>query len=211
MAKKKILPFKHPSAWATQYDFYLSTAQKFLQQAIQLNASLENRIEELEKKLRVEQATLDESTITSYIVHITESDTNQLDAVCVATQIFACMAVEAFLNYYGVRRLGEEFYKRNLERLGINQKLEILITICTQELVEDKDEIVLIVKRMFDRRNSLVHPKSKKVGLINGKFVFPEPINHLEQAEQAVREMKLFFEKFEELDEGIKLGNVIGG
>jgi hypothetical protein len=36
-----------------------------------------------------------------------------------STLLYCCMAVEAYLNYYGVRKFGEKFYKRNLERSGI--------------------------------------------------------------------------------------------
>ena len=55
--------------------------------------------------------------------------------------LFAAMAVESFLNFYGVVRLGEDFYSRNYERLGILQKLAAIVATCSGELLATDDEI----------------------------------------------------------------------
>ena len=76
--------------------------------------------------------------------------------------VFSCMAVESFLNGYGVTRLGEAFYVQYYERLSIHQKLAALLATCDGILVDKSDEIVTTVRRLFDRRNRLVHPKTRE-------------------------------------------------
>jgi len=198
MTRKKILPFDRQGLWITNQHLYFIIAKSFLQQSRDLSLSNENRVKELKQKTKSEEPQWDDETISSYVNHLVFDDLKQLDAICIATQIFACMEVEAFLNFYGVLRLGEKYYKRNLERLGISEKLKILVTMCTQEILEDEDEITQIVRRMFDRRNSLVHPKTKEINDFSDLIPF-ESINHLKRAEEAVEEMELFFNKFEEI------------
>jgi hypothetical protein len=72
------------------------------------------------------------------------------------------MAAEALLNFYGVVRLGETFYKRNLERMSIIPKLELLIAICDNKLLPKDAEISLVLRRVSERRNALVHPKPRE-------------------------------------------------
>lgn len=71
------------------------------------------------------------------------------------------MAVEGFLNHYGVVRLGELFYQANYERLNPTQKVAALLATCCGVLPRKSDEIVQVAKRLFGRRNDLVHSKSR--------------------------------------------------
>jgi len=207
MANKNILPFFQYGGWTVPHSFYFPMAKNLLQQAKDLGFQIENRENEIKQKIKSEEPEWDEHTTDGYVHHLINEDYNQINAICISTQIFSCMAVEAFLNYYGVKRLGEDYYKRSLERLGISQKLETLIAICVQELIDDKSEIAITTRRMFDRRNKLAHPKSKEMFNNKGKPVFSAPVNPLEQAEQAVNDMVIFFNKFQEIDESIKFEN----
>ena len=201
MTRKKIRSFSESGVWITPHRFYFPMAQSFLQQAKDLSTVLQNKATEIEQKSSGE-----ERNTFGYDRDLFNENHRQVVALAVATQIFTCMAVEAFLNYYGVKLLGEQHYKRNIERLGINQKLETLIAISLQELLDDKEEITIIVKRMFERRNRLVHPKSKEM-IMNEKFVLPEFPNELEQAENAIKDMTMFFDKFQEIDESTRFEN----
>jgi hypothetical protein len=198
MNRQKIFPVNRQGSWITYDYYYFTIAKSFLQQSKNLSLSNENRVRELKERTKTEEPQWDNETISSYVHHLVYDDLKQLDAICIAAQIFACMAVEAFLNLYGVQRLGEKFYKRNLERLGISEKLKILVTMCTQEILEDEDETTQIARRMFDRRNSLVHPKAKEINGFSDLIPF-ESTNHLKRAEEAVEEMELFFKRFEEI------------
>jgi hypothetical protein len=70
-------------------------------------------------------------------------------ALSASAQIYCSMSVEAFLNFYGVCRLGEEFYKRNLERSGIVQKLETLLESCDGILLAADEEITGMLSSSF--------------------------------------------------------------
>ncbi len=94
----------------------------------------------------------------------------ELDDFSKATQIFACMAVESFMNYYGVVRFGEKKYKK-IEWLGAKSKLAKITSInpIRQDLLEDIEHVV---EYIFRQRNSLVHPKSKQdKNIKDGKLV----------------------------------------
>lgn len=88
---------------------------------------------------------------------------NEIHLLADATVVFAAMAVESFLNVYGVVRLGETFYARHYERLGIVSKLAAVLGACCSTLITPEDEISQVVSRLFERRNALVHPKTREV------------------------------------------------
>lgn len=115
-----------------------------------------------------------------------------------AAVVYAAMAVEGFLNYYGVKRLGEDFYRENFERLSAHRKLAAVVASCTGHLLPDKAELVAIIRRLAERRNALVHPKARELKpkrqRRNAPTAPPEP------AEDSVRDMERFFELFTQLD-----------
>ncbi|HWL39978.1 MAG TPA: hypothetical protein VNO75_07050 [Gemmatimonadaceae bacterium] len=89
---------------------------------------------------------------------------NALEFFSDSAVIAAAMAIEGFLNLYGVVRLGELFYQGNYERLNPAQKVAALLGTCCGVLIHKDDEIVQVARRVFDRRNALVHPKSRDLG-----------------------------------------------
>src|SRR2546425_3198603 len=97
---------------------------------------------------------------------VSPDDFNALDEIHLlsdSTVVFAAMAVESFLNLYGVIRLGETFYSHNLERLGTGQKLAAILGTCCSALITSDDEIAQVVTSLSKRRNELVHPKTQEV------------------------------------------------
>ncbi len=87
----------------------------------------------------------------------------------------SCLDIESFLNYYGVIRLGEEFYKTTIERLGITEKIKLIGVICFDLKLDSQTELLKTIRLLFDKRNSIVHPKTKEA-FKNGEFIFPTPI-----------------------------------
>ncbi|WP_171956528.1 hypothetical protein [Stenotrophomonas maltophilia] len=81
----------------------------------------------------------------------------------ISCHLFVCMALEGFLNAYGVRRLGERFYQQNLERVGITEKLAILGLCCRQWTITPDSDAYRDFRQLFDDRNRLVHPKTREV------------------------------------------------
>jgi hypothetical protein len=77
--------------------------------------------------------------------------------------LFAAIAVEAFINYYGLVRLGEDQFNRHFERLPIRRKLELLLLVCDGVELEVQDPINRALRNVVERRNRLAHPKAKQV------------------------------------------------
>lgn len=113
-------------------------------------------------------------------------------------RIYAAMAVEGFLNFYGVLRLGQIVFDEHFERKGLVPKLQSLLLFCDGLQLERNDELIRLLDSLAQGRNALVHPKAKEV--------VGEPLKHKatstkvpEVAREAVARMESFFEKFAEL------------
>ena len=75
-------------------------------------------------------------------------------------RLYAAMAVEGFLNWYGVFRLGEEIFNQHFERLGLVPKLRVLLLVCDSIHVGKGDQVVLVLV------HSSVDPKhSREISL----------------------------------------------
>lgn len=125
---------------------------------------------------------------------------NEIHLLADSTVVFAAMAVEAFLNVYGVVRLGEAFYSRNYERLGIGPKLAALIGTCCSTLITPEDEISQVVSRLFESRNALVHPKTREVKPRGRRRSRPRIQRPTDRARSAVKDMERFIELFRAFD-----------
>ncbi|MCE3006442.1 MAG: hypothetical protein LW853_06385 [Rickettsiales bacterium] len=105
------------------------------------------------------------------------------------------MAVEGYLNFYGVLRLGQQAFDDHFERLGLVPKLRALLLVCDQLDVPTSDELVQHLDRVAQSRNFLVHPKTREVqGDLSAHKRTANPMP--ETAEKAVSSMEAFFESF---------------
>jgi hypothetical protein len=118
--------------------------------------------------------------------------------------IYSAMAVESFLNFYGVTQLSEAFFRPSLERLNPTQKLPLLLLATRQLVLEPDDEIVSTVRSLFDARNTLVHPKTRELAPEEA-IRFPGLPNY-NDAQVAVRRMDRFFQLFKALDPNADFG-----
>jgi len=120
-------------------------------------------------------------------------------------QVFAFLAVEAFVNDYGYLRLGEDAFEQKFRNkpIPISRKLTSIL----QEVIEDiggNAEIDQVLKRLADRRNSLVHPKPEMTVLLEDGTI-RETTKRLPRvdptpATTAVEEMDRFFELITAID-----------
>ena len=116
-----------------------------------------------------------------------------------AAIVASAMAVEMFLNYYGVVRLGESFYNANYERLSPTRKVAALLATCCKRHVTKDDPIIQVTRRLFDRRNALVHPKSRDLtDAAQGSG--PPHVSPQQLAHESVRDMELFAALFRDFD-----------
>jgi len=121
-----------------------------------------------------------------------------------AAVVFSAMAVEGFLNYYGVKRLGNAFYRDNYERLNSYRKLAAVVGTCTGQLLPSDAELVTVWRHLTERRNALVHPKAREVLSepkdAKQRRALPRSVVAPTPAADSVRDMERFFELFAELD-----------
>lgn len=125
-----------------------------------------------------------------------EALTFERDLLSDSVLIFSAMAVEAFLNYYGVVRMGEKEFTRHFERLGIVGKLRALLLFCDSLRLADDDPLIIAGTKLAKTRNALVHPKTKELtsyipAEARGGLLIPET------AQEAVGAMDGFFKEFE--------------
>ncbi len=73
-----------------------------------------------------------------------------------------CLTCESMLNFYGVIKLGEKFFKENIERIGpISKKIIVLKSICAGELYDKNLPLLKKLDKLFKCRNDFIHPKYK--------------------------------------------------
>lgn len=183
MSYSTVLPFKRSGGWSGYHRFYYA-------------ASIRAQAELVSKKSGiVEMHGLLVNEGKAHLLDEFQEKLHEFDTLSITAQIYCAMAAEALLNFYGVVRLGESFYKRNIERIGIIPKLEILIGICDGKLLPKDAEISGVIRRLSERRNSLVHPKAKEFALsmLSGNLGIGEAINDVQKS---IDDMKRFFELF---------------
>lgn len=156
--KLPIESYARTGAWYTSHQFFYSSA--YVEYDL---------YEERLKKLREAEEASEKahSTECEHKTSLVLHDTVDLQRPCMraaySALMFGCMSFEAFLNNYGVRRLGQAYFKRFVERLGITEKLVYLLSIGRTEILSIDDEIIDRCRSLFDARNALAHPKAKEV------------------------------------------------
>lgn len=121
------------------------------------------------------------------------------DLLSDSVKVFAAMSVEAFLNFYGVLRIGQARFDSELERSGPVLKLKRLFEMCEKVQLQDTDPLVQVVDKIARRRNRLVHHRVLEVG------ADPTQTNRSgdkipEVAREAVADMVQFFIEFGKRD-----------
>ncbi len=175
-----------PGAWFSDTARYHEYARLLL-----------TELKDVTSKLKSEWPVPESETVRSPDDHPGLWDlTRKRDSLSDSVIIFSAMAVEAFLNLYGVVRLGEDNYKRLFERLGAVPKLQTLLLVCDSLSIPNNDPLVATVKNIAERRNRLVHPKSSEAsGYVPAE---DRPSTQIpEAAEEAFNEMLAFFQQFE--------------
>lgn len=120
------------------------------------------------------------------------------DRTADTVRIYAAMAVEGFLNFYGVLRFGQQAFDEHFERLGLVPKLRLLLLIGENLDIPRNDPLILLLSAVADGRNTLVHPKTREMGedhTASDRPSVPVP----EVARKAVENMEAFFEQFAQI------------
>lgn len=105
------------------------------------------------------------------------------------------MAVEGFLNFYGVLRVGQQVYDEHFERMGLIPKLRALLLVCDSVNIPKNHQIILSLDKIAQSRNALVHPKAKEIeGGLGGKR--RSSVKVPDVARESVAQMEFFFSEF---------------
>lgn len=124
------------------------------------------------------------------------------DLLSDAVKVFSAMSVEAFLNFYGVLRLGPVLFDRKFELLGPVPKLKQLFELCDGVTLTETNPIVEVLDRIAKRRNSQVHPIVVEVSMpLTSKDREGDKIPDV--AREAVSDMVCFFQEFEKLQPNV--------
>jgi hypothetical protein len=76
--------------------------------------------------------------------------------------IWVCATIEGFINEEGAAWAGPDWFKQNVERSRVEEKINILYALKYRQLLPDDLPQLKDLKKLFDLRNQLVHPKPSK-------------------------------------------------
>lgn len=175
-----------PGLWFTDVSRYYSWVTGQLANLRSMHERIEAEDIDLPPGVDVDREQVSEARWSGYLERNMLSD---------SIVVFAAMAAEAFLNFYGVVRLGEAEFNAHFERLGVVPKTRQLLLICDSLSLSSKDPLVLAVATLADRRNALVHPKTKEAGAdgpVPEKWKRPV----LDNAVEASEELNKFLREF---------------
>jgi len=194
----KLLTMKDEGAWTVIHGFYYRCTHDYL---AKYEAAIE-KMKPLQEQARAEMNGMEEDVIRSYVLYETKTVREEAERAASATCLYACMTIEAFVNYYGVRRVGEAFYKQNLERLRPEQKFAVLVAICWQDLLLHDDDVLKGIKGLFEHRNSLIHAKTNEVNQQNAERFVAREVEDID-LKSKVNIMERFIDKLCEFDNDI--------
>ena len=183
-----VRPLTTPGLWYTDVSRYHDWAREQLSHLRALNAALEKNEKDW-PPTDVLKTAVPPSRWSEYLQRCMYSD---------SAIVFAAMAVEGFLNLYGVVRFGETTFSTHMERLGVVPKLRQLILFADGIDLQKDDPLVRHADLVAQRRNELVHPKTKEATASgDAPERWKRPV--LSAAEESIESMRLFFLAFQEL------------
>lgn len=171
---KTIQRYHRNGSWSSSHIFHYECAWNAFYEYGEYLDILQAAESELKEKYKDE----DPEIIAQLIHHNTDDLWDICYRASISAHLFGCMCFEGFLNFYGVKRLGELFYKRRMERLGITEKLSLLALACEGVLLEPDSPLLVRVRELFDRRNALMHPKTREINMSKlDDFVVKHPLD----------------------------------
>lgn len=172
----EVRPFLSSGSLWTTHGSYYGYAYHFYGEYKELIKKIE--FEEECLRIKGKNDGIPDEYLDGYIGEGVDGLHNDAYRCATSCHLYACMALEGFLNLYGVRRLGEGFYQRNIERLGITEKLAVIGVCCNQWYVDNSSQVVKDFRSLFDIRNGFVHPKTKVYrGDRIGQHLYVHPID----------------------------------
>jgi hypothetical protein len=88
--------------------------------------------------------------------------------------VFAAMYIEAAIYNFGCIYLGDEYVKKNLDRLDPLSKLSVILRLVTEKELDSSGQAYEHVKRIFKYRNTLAHTKTRPAYFGKEAFILKE-------------------------------------
>jgi hypothetical protein len=187
----KVYPFVQTAAWTSDRRRYLQYVEQLLEELLPITAEV--------------QAAWPPGASSAIPVGQMPPVLHRLcrkrDRLSDSVMLFSAMAVEAFINFYGVYRLGEEQFNSEMERMPLYQKVQLLLRECDRIEVDKEGPLMRVLKEVAERRNQLAHPKTKQVPRDQpAEDRTGQPIP--ETAQRQIQAMREFFTEFGRLVPG---------
>ena len=157
----KIHPFDRYGTWVSFHNFYYRCAYQALGEFNKLTDCLIK----IESDIQNQNKNLLPQDLSMVLYNETYNIIQECYREFVSLKLFSCLTIEAFVNYYGTKRLGKEYYESSYERKPIIKKLSKIMEVCQKIDISQNFDLVSELKYIFDERNGLVHPKSIDVDL----------------------------------------------
>ena len=181
----KVRPFEQMSAWTSDRHRYLEYVEHLLEELLATAAEVKSTWPSGAR------SALPVSEVPPELHRLCRKRDRLSDSV----MLFAAMAVEAFINFYGAYRLGEQQFNRHVERLPIERKVQLLLLVCDGVEVDNEEPLIIALNAVTGRRNQLAHPKAKEVP--RDQPMEDRTGRHIpETAEKQVQAMREFFTEF---------------
>lgn len=120
------------------------------------------------------------------------------DRLSDTVQLFAWMAVEGFVNFYGCVRLGESGFNKRIAKLDVPKRIRALLKDCDGLEIHHTHQLMAALSSLARKRNRLVHPQvSEADGYVPVANRSGDEVP--QAAGAALREMAEFFEAFKNL------------
>lgn len=188
--KPNLTSVSESGSWVSTYSSSLESAWLYY---YEYQAATTTLIQE-EKKLK------EEDIEDSLISHLTSSLFRSAYRSATSSHLYGCLAMEGFLNFYGVKRFGQEFYERYVKMLTVTAKLQKIFELCFSD--QPSQALVKSIQVTFRARNNLVHPTTHETNSSNVKgFINPHPSVHF--VNTTIATLELFTDEFCSADAGI--------
>jgi hypothetical protein len=115
--------------------------------------------------------------------------------------VFSAMAIEAFINEYGISQSSKKFFKNHLDNLHLISKLIIIPKLANKRLLDTNGQLYEDVVWLINLRNYLVHFRKSERNIEDIDYSDPMAQNDfiLEQhSERAVKTMEALISFFHE-------------
>lgn len=198
MSTFETFEFRSQGAWVTSYSDHYENAWHCFHEY----EKVVKKLLKTEATLRMAGGTGNERLLEDFIDHSTGHLQHHAYRAATSAHLYACMAIEGFINYYGIRRLGEDVYEDLLERKPVTDKLSSICLLCFSQKHLFGDELTRAVRTLFELRNALVHPKTKALTAQNAHhYINAHPSEHFVQ--RTMKSLEAFVDGFCKVDPSI--------